>query len=199
MSCCAYNHVQKRPLNLAKLFSERQRLRNRFCESLKLAQLKLLNRPDPGINAAVNVSWTVQHSMACMLMTCKVRILCPDRSTMQARALVDSVSSTSFITEHLAQLLGLKQKQVNINMSGIEGNLSSLSPQLGVGKFQNYFSEMQSKTFSSSTNHCAAQGHLLSPIKPHFMLLCLPGRSTGCCSKKGIFVFYSLPPIWKMS
>ena len=51
--CCAFNHVQKRPLNLAKLLSERYRLRNRFCESLKLAQLKPLNGLDPGINAVV--------------------------------------------------------------------------------------------------------------------------------------------------
>ena len=62
LSCCAYNCVQKQPLNLAKLLSERYRLRNRSCESLKLAQLKMLNGRDPGINAAVLLKYYIQCS-----------------------------------------------------------------------------------------------------------------------------------------
>ena len=60
LSCCTYNRVQKRQLNLANLLSEHQRSRNRFCETLKLAQLKPLNGHDPGINAAVEKS---RHSL----------------------------------------------------------------------------------------------------------------------------------------
>ena len=61
-------------------------------------------------------------------MTCKVQILGPDGSKTQARALLDSASSTSFITERLTQRLGLKRKRVDINISGIGGNLFPLSP-----------------------------------------------------------------------
>ena len=81
-----------------------------------------------------NVSGTVQHKQV-LLMTCKVQILGPDGSTTQARALLDSASSTSFITERLAQRLGLKRSRVDINISGIGGSLSPLSPR-GVVNFR---------------------------------------------------------------
>ena len=68
-----------------------------------------------------NASWTVQHKQV-LLMTCRVQILGPDTSTMQARALMDCALSTSFITEQLAQRQGLKRRRVNVNISGIGGN-----------------------------------------------------------------------------
>ena len=74
-----------------------------------------------------NVSRTAQHKQV-LLMTCKVQILGQDGSTTQARALLDSASSKSFITERLTQQLGLKRKRVDINISGIGGSLSPLSP-----------------------------------------------------------------------
>ena len=74
-----------------------------------------------------NVSWTMQHKQV-LLMTCKVQILGLDGSVTQARALLDSASSTSFITERLAQRLGLKRKRVDVNITGIGGNPFPLSP-----------------------------------------------------------------------
>ena len=73
-----------------------------------------------------NVSRTVQHKQV-LLMMCKVQLLGPDGSTTQARALLDSASSTSFITERLAQILGLKRKRVDVSITGIGGNSPPLS------------------------------------------------------------------------
>ena len=74
-----------------------------------------------------NVSRTTQHKQV-LLLTCKVQILGPNGSTTQARVLLDSASSTSFITQRLARRLGLKRKRVDMTISGIGGNLSPLSP-----------------------------------------------------------------------
>ena len=45
-----------------------------------------------------------------LLMMCQVMIMTSDGHKSQARALLDSVSSTSFVTEHLAQRLRLPQQ-----------------------------------------------------------------------------------------
>ena len=74
-----------------------------------------------------NVSWTIQQKQV-LLMTCKFQILGPDGSVTQARALLDSASLMSFITERLAQRLCLKQKRVDVNITGIGGSLFTLSP-----------------------------------------------------------------------
>ena len=74
-----------------------------------------------------NMTRTVQHNQV-LLMTCKVQILGRDGSTMQARTLLDSVSSTSLITKCLAQRLGLKRKQVKVSISGIGGHPGEVSP-----------------------------------------------------------------------
>ena len=58
-----------------------------------------------------------------------VQILSPDGSTMQAGALLESVSLMSLITERLTQLLGLKRKRLDVSISGIGGNGCELLPQ----------------------------------------------------------------------
>ena len=74
-----------------------------------------------------NISKTVQHKQV-LLMTCKVQILGPDGSATQARALLDSTSSKLFITERLEQWLGLKRKELNVNITGNGGNPLPFSP-----------------------------------------------------------------------
>ena len=75
-----------------------------------------------------NISRTMQHMRVLQIM-CRVQIFGPDASTTQAGALLDSAS---FITECLAQHLGLKQKRVNVNITGIGGSTLALSPQVVV-------------------------------------------------------------------
>ena len=59
-------------------------------------------------------------------MTCRVKIVGPDGSTTQARALLDSVSSASFITERLAQRLCLAHRSHSINIGGISATSNQL-------------------------------------------------------------------------
>ena len=65
------------------------------------------------------------HSTNCcrqvLLMTCKVQVIGPSGYTTYARALLDSASSTSFITERLAQHLRLHRTHHSLNISGKGG------------------------------------------------------------------------------
>ena len=44
-----------------------------------------------------------------LIMTCHIQVIGPDGSTAEARGLMDSVSSASFISERLAQTLRLQR------------------------------------------------------------------------------------------
>ena len=52
-------------------------------------------------------------------MTCRVSVRSPDGHTTQARALLDSASSTSFISERLAQHLHLSRSHRSAQITGI--------------------------------------------------------------------------------
>ena len=54
-------------------------------------------------------------------MTCQVLVKAHDNSSVKARALLDSASSTSFVSERLAQSLCLPRFHHNIRISGIAG------------------------------------------------------------------------------
>ena len=56
-----------------------------------------------------------------LLMTCRVRIDTPDGSTVEARGLLDSASSASFISERLAQSLCLHRTPQSARISGVAG------------------------------------------------------------------------------
>ena len=62
-----------------------------------------------------------------LLMTCQLLVHSPDGATLKARALLDSASSTSFISERLTQALRLPKSSQSIRISGIAG-LSHRSP-----------------------------------------------------------------------
>ena len=53
-----------------------------------------------------------------LLMTCKVKITAPNRSSMIARALIDPVSSSSFLRECLAQYLCFLRSNKNAEVEG---------------------------------------------------------------------------------
>ena len=56
-----------------------------------------------------------------LLMTCNVMVSSPDGTSLKARALLDSASSTSFVSERLAQCLHLPRSSQNAQISGVAG------------------------------------------------------------------------------
>ena len=62
-----------------------------------------------------------------LLMTCQVLVQGPDGSKVKARALLDSASSSSFISERLVQSLGIPRSHHKTTVSGVAG-LTSPSP-----------------------------------------------------------------------
>ena len=57
-----------------------------------------------------------------LLMTCQVGIKSPDGSYVKARALLDSGCTSSFVSEHIVQSLGLKRCPHDVKVSGIGEN-----------------------------------------------------------------------------
>ena len=56
------------------------------------------------------------------MMTCMVLVEVPDGSTVKARALLDSASSASYVSEHLVKGLCLASYHQNTMISGIPRN-----------------------------------------------------------------------------
>ena len=69
-----------------------------------------------------------------LLMTCRVMVNAPDGSSVEARAILDSASSASFISERLAQSLCLPRSSRNARISGI-GGMSHKSPVQSITTF----------------------------------------------------------------
>ena len=69
-----------------------------------------------------------------LMMTCRVLVNSPDGRTMEARALLDSASTASFVSERLAQALHLRRTSHSATISGIAG-LSHRSPTHSVTSF----------------------------------------------------------------
>ena len=69
-----------------------------------------------------------------LMMTCLVVVEFPGKSSVTARALLDSVSSISFLSERLAQSLGLSQTSQTVHVTGDAG-LCSGSPKQSVTSF----------------------------------------------------------------
>ena len=76
--------------------------------------------------AVTNVSTSTSvnpHSLSShsLLMTCRIRVHAPDGSSIEARALLDSASSASFVSERLAQCLRLPRLHQGAKVMGIAG------------------------------------------------------------------------------
>ncbi len=76
------------------------------------------NDTDPVLS---HVAQAGSKSRQLLLMTCRVLIMSPDGLTTQARALLDSASSTSFVSERLAQHLRLPRLRRQAQITGIGG------------------------------------------------------------------------------
>ena len=70
-----------------------------------------------------------------LLMRCQVLVKAPDGTKVKVRGLLDFASSTSFISERLAQNLCLPRSRHQITISGVAG-LSNQSPLRPIAQFQ---------------------------------------------------------------
>ena len=75
-----------------------------------------ISLPHDNIFSATTVG--MKHNL---LMTCRVRVKSPNGSFVVARALLDSASSASFISERLAQSLNLHRTKRDVVISGVAG------------------------------------------------------------------------------
>ena len=80
-------------------------------------------------------------------MTCRVWVTGPDGSAIEARALLDSASSASFVSERLAQSLRLSRSTQNARITGI-ACLSHKSPVQSVADFSVSAVRSASKTIN---------------------------------------------------
>ena len=85
---------------------------------------KEANKNPPAGDRTRVTSHTAQSTSKCsqaLLMTCCIEVRAPDGSYLRARALLDSASSTSFVTDRLTQLLRLPRSREFAQISGIGG------------------------------------------------------------------------------
>ena len=68
-----------------------------------------------------HVAQTGSKTRQFLLMTCRVLVMSPDGFTTQARALLDSASSASFVSERLAQHLHLPRHRRQAQITGVGG------------------------------------------------------------------------------
>ena len=79
-----------------------------------------------------HVATRIQASV--LLMTCYVQVEAPDGSLVRARALLDSASSASFVSERLTQGLSLPRSHQNAQIAGVAGLVKS-SPLQSIASF----------------------------------------------------------------
>ena len=77
--------------------------------------------PTPSSSKPVTSHAAASLTPDTLLMTCRVLVESPDGFTMEARALLDSASSASFVSERLAQTLCLPRSRQNTRISGVAG------------------------------------------------------------------------------
>ena len=83
----------------------------------------------------VSSTTAVKLKSNALLMTCRVSIIAPDGSSVEARALLDSASSASFVSERLVQALSLPRFNEQVRVSGI-GGTSQRTPTQSIANFQ---------------------------------------------------------------
>ena len=89
-----------------------------------LSQPYLPRHQPPGHNVQVSSNASAGSNVPnTLLMTCQVQIQAPDSTSVKARALLDSGSTMSFVSERIVQSLGLR-----LTVSGI-GGMSTKSSQ----------------------------------------------------------------------
>ena len=90
--------------------------------------------PAEGSETPVVSNAAVALKLNSLLMTCRVMVSAPDGSSIEARAILNSASSASFVSERLAQSLCLPRSTRNARISGI-GGISHKSPVQSITTF----------------------------------------------------------------
>ncbi len=85
-----------------------------------------------------------------LLMTCQVLVKSPDGSKVKVRALLDSASSSSFVSERLVQSLCIPRSHHNITISGIAG-LTDQSPLKSVATLEIFHTPSSGKRITVNT------------------------------------------------
>ena len=85
--------------------------------------------------AQVVTNAAVKLKSSSLLMTCRVLVFAADGSSVEARALLDNGSTSSFVSQRLVQILRLTCSHQDVCVSGIAGSLAS-SPVRSVTNFQ---------------------------------------------------------------
>ena len=70
-----------------------------------------------------------------LLMTCRVSVITPDGSSVNAQALLDNASSASFVSERLVQSLSLPRFNQPVRVTGI-GSISQRAPIQSISSFE---------------------------------------------------------------
>ena len=101
--------------------------RCRVCQRPHHSLLHSETKPSPSSGSTTPTSTISSHTAAglaekVLMMTCRVLIESPDGGlSIEARGLLDSASSASFISERLVQSLSLNRSTCNTRISGIAG------------------------------------------------------------------------------
>ena len=91
-----------------------------------LLHVEKTDSPSDSLNVSSNTVMKIRANA--LLMTCYVKVKSPEGSVITARALLDSASSASFVTERLARALNLP------HISGVTG-ITTTSPLKSVASF----------------------------------------------------------------
>ena len=86
------------------------------------------NESPPIVNPVMAHAVTELKTNA-LLMTCKLLIEAPNGSLVEARGILDSASSASFVSERIVQSLGINRSSCNATISGIAGLIHKSSTQ----------------------------------------------------------------------
>ena len=131
MNCLGPNHFVKNCKSLHRC-KQYQRPHHTL---LHLDQI-ISSTPTTGIEEGEVISWHTITALKSnsLLMTCRVLVKAPDGTCVEARALLDNASSTSFVSERLSQALQLPRTNHSLRISGIAG-LSRKSPLQAVTTF----------------------------------------------------------------
>ena len=102
-------------------------------------------------------------------MTCQVRIKAPDGTSIKARALLDSGSTSSFVSERIVQSLGLNRHSQCLTVSGIGGmsHKSSLSS-VSTLEISSLYSSSAKYTITAIVVTCVTCDLPLQPVYDSF-------------------------------
>ena len=81
--------------------------------------------PTQRVDARVSSNAAANLAQTSLLMTCRLLIEAPDGTMVNARALLDSASSASFVSDHLVKGLCLPRLHQNTMISGVAGLTSN--------------------------------------------------------------------------